>query len=292
MDQTIHSKVYQIFKLIRLLDKGSPKTVPQLVETLNSSKSNIYRNLSLLKEIGYPINTDNQHRKYIEVTPSGNNHKLESEEWSFIQELLQQRRSSSSIASGIINKLNLNLSLIPLADALPGLHKGRLIQLIKAAIDTESCIHIKGYRSITSNNISNRYVEPLELTEDYRYLIAWDIDKKGQRQFKLDRMEDIDLSTNLISSGHIASPMDLFGLTGPNWQDVVLELSSAAHHLIIEEYPLSKQFIRKQKDKILFDGRVRNWKGIGRFILGLPGEIIVHSPNELKAFLKEKIALF
>ncbi|MGK0364994.1 MAG: proteasome accessory factor C, partial [Saprospiraceae bacterium] len=137
-----------------------------------------------------------------------------------------------------------------------------------------------------------RYIEPMELTEDFRYLIAWDLNKEGQRQFKLERIEDVDLLDERVEKERIASPIDIFGLTGDTWESVRLKLSPTAHHLIIEEFPLSRQYIRKVKNQIIFDGMVRHWKGIGRFCLGLPEEVEVLDPEALREYLNEKIEKF
>jgi proteasome accessory factor C len=82
--------------------------------------------------------------------------------------------------------------------------------------------------------------------------------------------------------------MDVFGLTGDAWMDVKLKLSPLAYNLLVEEFPLAKQFAKRRKEGTFFVGPVRHWKGIGRFVLGLPGEIEVIAPEELRAYLKER----
>jgi len=285
-------KIYKVFKLIRLLKPTRPKTTKQLTNLLGSSKSQVYRYLQLLRDLGYPIQKDKQHRHFIkfEATASNNN-LLEDEELMYIENLLHQTPNSAK-RTNILQKINKNASLIPLADTLPGLHRTHLYQLAKTAIDLGVCIEIIGYRSMTSNNTSNRRVEPLEITEDTRYLIAWDLDKEDQRQFKFDRIQEINHLEQQVSNEHIASPMDLFGLTGKAWKDVTLELSPTAHHLLVEEFPSSRAHIRRKGKKILFRAPVRNWKGVGRFVLGLPGEIKVLGPSDFKDFLEKKIQDF
>jgi proteasome accessory factor C len=57
---------------------------------------------------------------------------------------------------------------------------------------------------------------------------------------------------------------------------------------LIEEYPMSEKFIEKQEDKYILTTEVGNYLGVGRFILGLPGEIEVLYPQSLKDYLNEK----
>lgn len=284
--------VYKVFHLIRLLDPLHPKSVEQLMRLLDVSKSQVYRYLDLLRQLGYPIKTDNKHRKSIQFVRT-KHRNLENEELNFIQRLIQQHNSTKDrhLRESILQKLYKNLSLIPLVDALPGLHRNQILDLIRSAIDLNVCIIIKNYRSMSSGQ-RDRFVEPLEVTEDARYLIAWEKEKQRQGQFKIDRIEAVDLTEEPICSGHIPSPMDLFGLTGEQWFHVRLELSSLAHHLLLEEFPLSRFFVRSSGGRNIFDGQVRNWKGIGRFVLGLPGEIEILHPPEFKDFIEKKIQKF
>lgn len=282
-------KLYQVFQLIRLLNTPPAKDVAQLARRLGIGKSSIYEYIKLLKNLGYKIETDDQHRKSFGFDFSKKeNSVLESDELNYLQELLQQAGNRSLLAKQLLHKFNLNLSLIPLADALPQLHNSRIVQLIRAGLNSSRCLKLYRYRSLTSNTVEDRLVEPLELTPDFRYLIAWDLDKKGQRQFKIDRIEDVDLLDQTITPGRFCSPMDLFGLTGDQWLQVRLRLSATAHHLMIEEFPLSRPYIRKAGEHIIFDGQVRHWKGIGRFVLGLPGEVEVLGPAEFLVYLEEK----
>ncbi|MFT7604395.1 MAG: proteasome accessory factor C [Saprospiraceae bacterium] len=287
-------KLYKVLQLIRLLNTPPAKDVPQLARWLDSSKTRIYEYIKLLESVGYEIDTDDRHRKALKlsVTKYGNG-ALESDELAFIHEMLQQDSSKKPIAQQLLHKLDVNLSLIPIADALPQLHASRIIQLIRTGINLQKQIILSRYRSLTSNTMEDRHVEPMELTADSRYLIAWDITKKGQRQFKLERIEDIDILEEAVNKKRIASPMDIFGMTsddemGHHWHSVTLNLSAVAHHLIIEEFPLSHQYIRKVSHQIIFDGMVRHWKGIGRFCLGLPGEVEVLELEAFREYLNKK----
>lgn len=282
-------KLYTVFQLIRLLSAPPAKDVSQLTRQLGLKKSTVYEYVNLLKRVGYIVETDVQHRKYIDFQ-AGNNKAgvLSVDELSHLQVILQQMGVQSALSQTIIHKLELNLSLVPLADALPQLHTSRIIQLIRSGINIKHRLILRRYRSLTSNTVEDRHIAPLEITQDYRYLIAWDINKQGQRQFKINRIEDVDLLDEPIITKHVPSPMDIFGLTGDDWLSVRLQLSSTAQHLLIEEFPLSRPYIRTINQQTIFDGMVRNWKGVGRFVLGLPGEIKVLQPQAFIDYLEKR----
>lgn len=277
--------------MIRLLNSTPRRNARQLAQLLNTSESTLYRHLDLLEDLGYPIETDLHNRKFLQFQfeKKGRQSVLEPDELFFLQDHLQQTAGDAPEAQAILHKFNLNLSMIPIADALPQLHASRILQLIRTAIDTGLCIQLRNYQSLSSETVSDRRIEPLEITEDYRYLIGWDLDKDRQSQFKIARISDINFLDEKISDQRIASPTDLFGLTGQAWFDVKLKLSNLAHHLLVEEFPHSRPYVKRRRAGVFFEGQVRNWKGIGRFVLGLPGEIEVVQPEAFKAYLRERV---
>lgn len=284
------TSLYRIFKLIRLLNTPPPKPAKQLWESLGRSSSQFYRDIKLLDKLGYPVDTDLHDRWYLQFQfEKGKKGILEPEELFFLQEHLQRTGGASPLAQSILHKFDRNLSMIPLADALPQLHSSRILQLIRIGIEMQRCLLLRGYHSLASQTQNDRRIEPLEITLDHRYLIAWDLDKGRQSQFKLSRIQDVDILDEKATPGRTASPMDIFGLTGDEWRDVKMKLSSLAHHLLLEEFPSAQPDIKHRREGVFFEGRVRSWKGIGRFVLGLPGEIEVVGPEGFKKYLRERI---
>lgn len=285
--------VRKVFDLIRLLNSPPARSAQQLRRLLGVKKTRIYEILKLVESLGYKIHTDKQHRKSFEITVTKEGSGvIDAEELLHLQDVLQRASSKHPLTTSILNKFNVNLSLIPLADSLPHLHADRMIQLIRSGLRQGKCLLLHKYPSFTSGTVKNRIIEPLELTEDYRYLIGWEPSIDRQGQFKISRIQDIDVLEQAVQSGRIASPMDIFGLTGEEWYSVKLELSPFAHHLMVEEFPLSARYINSRRKPAVFDGHVRNWKGIGRFVLGLISEVKVIEPQEFKDYLNEKIREF
>ncbi len=290
MSSSTENGMYRVFQLIRLLNSTPRRTARQLMHSLELPSSTFYRHLKLLERLGYCIEKDANDCHFLQLKMErGNKSVLDADELFFLQEHLQQYANESPQAQTILHKFDLNLSMIPLADSLPQLHASRIIQLLRSAIELRRCVLVKGYHSLSSNETGDRRVEPLELTEDYRYLIGWDMEKDRQSQYKLARIQDVDFLDDKVTSNRTASPMDIFGLTGESWQDVQLKLSSLAYHLMVEEFPRARPYIKRRREGTFFEGPVRNWKGIGRFVLGLPGEVEVIAPDGFKAYLAERM---
>lgn len=295
MKETELQKLQKVFRLIQLLNTPPARTAKQLQNLIGVKKSQFYRFKKLLEHLGYKIRTDERHRMSFDQTVSKyGNDLLSPEELGHLQDMLRQVSGSHPLTTTLLNKFDANLSLIPLADALPHLHATRNIQLIRAALNRGKQLVVRRYRSFTSESTLDRIIEPLELTEDYKYLIGWEPSKNRQGQFKISRMTDVDILDLPVTPGREASPVDFFGLTGDEWLYVKMKLSPLAYSLMAEEFPLSVGSTKRQKasGKYIFDGRVRNWKGIGRFVLGLPGEIEVVEPNGFLEYLKGRVEKF
>lgn len=287
---TTDNKLTQIFKLIRELNTPPAKTAMQLWRRTGSNKSSFYRDIKMLESLGYVIDkADNRYALKFTIPKSGDG-ILSLDDLNLIQEVLEEYSGDIRHRS-LLKKLKRNLDLVPLADSLPQLHRNHVMQVVRAGINSGHCLRLIRYRSLTGNDTRNREVEPMELTDDERYLIAWDLEKNDQRQFKLERIEDCEIMDQEVDSTRLPSPMDIFGLTGEAWIDVQLELSPLAYHLLLEEFPLSRSFIRKigKEGRIIFEGRVRDFKGVGRFCLGLMAEVEVLKPVELQSYINEKI---
>ena len=94
------------------------------------------------------------------------------------------------------------------------------------------------------------------------------------------------------SAAHRANPTDVFRISGTAKILVRLEMSLLAYNLLLEEFPQSNEYLSKKDDKYIFDGWVCSFIGVGRFVLGLIGEVRVLEPLGFNSFLEEKIKSF
>ncbi|HLT72591.1 MAG TPA: hypothetical protein VKZ75_08050, partial [Cyclobacteriaceae bacterium] len=63
--------------------------------------------------------------------------------------------------------------------------------------------------------------------------------------------------------------------------------------LMREEFPLATPYLEKDETgetrAYIFNGPTLNFKGVGRFVMGLADEIRILGPNEFKSYVKEKL---
>jgi predicted DNA-binding transcriptional regulator YafY len=283
-------KLLRIFRLIRLLNTTPYKTVPQLSVLLDTTPRSVYRYLDFLGEVGYLLDKDAENRYFIiQQTDQRRDQFLEPDEAYFLQDILQQVAPDHPLGAGVIAKLNKIQTLIPAAGSLPNLQNFQRVKQLVEAIRLARRVYLRGYHSASSQKVRDRYVEPIHFDEDYTYLLAYDLEAQENRQFKVDRIASVELSDEAVEKKHAAMPVDLFGFSGAQWHSVRLRMSTTAYRLLIEDHPAARPFIHQKEGAYYFEGQVRDWRGIGRFVLGLPGEIEILAPEELRTFLRQEI---
>lgn len=284
-------KAERVLRLIRLLHEGK-RAVPHLANLLQTSTRNVYRDLEALENVGYFLHCDDEHRYSLDENPTATRTQFSLEETRLIREHLSALPTIHPLKASIERKLYLSSELIPLADELADKHRGTLISRINNALTEGRQIRLVKYHSNNSSTVEDRLVEPISLTEDYAILNAFELASNKQKTFKLARMEDVEVLDTANAHATDSEELDFFGFSGPVPLPVVIRLSFLAHRLLHEEFPASRGYLsHKFKDEPFpweFRYFVRDFRGIGRFLLGLPGEVQVVESEALRGFLGKR----
>lgn len=290
---TDQQKLYRVFRLIRLLSQPPYRTVKQLASILEVSPETAYRYIRLLESVGYSIDKKPGNRYFLFLDYEHDTPLIDQDEAGYLHDLLWQASAGDPRREHLLHKFNKQFSLAPVVQSLPKLAVYEHVRVLGRALEQNLRVRLLNYYAPSSGGqLTNRYLEPVEFMQGYTYLWAYDLEKEDYRQFKLDRIGDVELLDEAVTGEHESRVLDLFGWTGPQWLPVKLRLSSYAHHLLLEEYPDARPFLRTHRGEALFDGMVRDWRGIGRFVLGLPGEVEVVEPEEFRGYLRERVDSF
>ncbi|MGA0560219.1 helix-turn-helix transcriptional regulator [Larkinella sp. VNQ87] len=293
---TEQQKLLRVFKLIRLLKQRPGKTIGQLAQSLETTTRSVYRYLIFLESVGYEVDRDGKPPRYfIFEDETVRQARFTEEETQVIRHAMASVAPTHPLLPGIWQKLFLASTLQPLADGLVDLHQGRIVERLAEALRDQRQVRLIRYQSTNSNTVADRLVEPLSFTEDYRVLNAYEPADGQVKTFKIRRIEDVE---TLEMPGHYRSvdePLDLFGFAGPEKIRVDLLFTNRAYRLFIEDFPPARAYTYARHDAGFpygFRGEVRDFRGIGRFILGLPGEVRVVEPEGLRAYLRGRIGEF
>ena len=285
-------KILRVFRLIKLLIDKPRHNAKELARTLETSEYTIYRYINLLESLGYTIDHD-EHFRYFIFEPDGITSTFEIEEMELLNNIIGSIDSNNPLKQSLLKKVYMSSPLVPFANDLIDKGFARIVSLINLGIKAKKQIKLINYQSASSNTIKDRIVEPISFVKASSQLCAFDVGNQIIKHFKVKRITDIEILETEATHNNEIFPTDIFGFTGSIPIKIELQLSQISYKLLIEEYPESKIFTKIEvQDEITifsFDYEVRSFIGIGRFILGLPNDIIVKSPSTLIDYLNLKM---
>lgn len=286
-------KILRVFKLIQLLADKHRKNIKELASTLEVSPSTVYKYIHLLEELGYLVDKDD-HDNYFIFEPDQRIPFFIEEERQFLHQCLSSLPNTNPYKISLTKKIQLNSLLIPSAQELKQQKYAQLIFKINEATKNQEWITLCEYKSADSSSSQDRIVLPKQIDAENGQLTAFDATRNAMRIFKIHRITKIENANTPVQNFElgISTPVDIFGLTGPLAIKVHILLSQRAKHLLEEEYPIANSFITPENNALFpyrYTDEVRDFKGVGRFILGLPGETQIISPVDLIAYLLERM---
>ncbi|MEY3369269.1 MAG: hypothetical protein RI973_2424 [Bacteroidota bacterium] len=285
-------KILRVLTLLRLLRDPFPKTVKQLSQLLECDERTLYRYRDLLSELGYTVELNERNGWYLPAAKERHAADLTTEEIHLLRTALSSLPASHPLKQSIHRKLFLKSELLPLSEELAEVRRARTVSLLQEAIHHQRVVRLCNYLSVNSDRISDRIVEPLEFNGDFSQLTAWEPSLGEIRHFKTARIPDVELLAGARTYQGSTPPTDLFGMDGEPF-NVKLQLSRRAYSLLAEEYPAARPYLQPVKDKRFpyrLVAEVRSPAAIGRFVLGLPGEVLVLEPSSLLDYLRYKAA--
>lgn len=282
----------RLLKFVRLLADRPGRTVSQTARTLETSERTVYRYLDTLQQLGYLIDKDEQERYFLFEADATRRPAFTADESALVDRLLSSLPADLPLTDSIRRKLFLTSDLIPFADELLDRHQALVVERLATALREGRQVRLLRYHSTNSDTIADRIVEPVGFADHYATLKAYDPEEGKEKSFKIRRMDDVailDTPCACVTAGEV---LDAFGWSGPEPLLVTLHLSGRAYRLLLEERPLCRPFLELYDDEAFpyrFRGEVRSYVGIGRFVLGLPGEIEVVD-EAFRDYLRERAA--
>lgn len=159
------------------------------------------------------------------------------------------------------------------------------------AMESKRQVVLHGYSSSSSGEIKDRTVEPFAFAAGQKTVWCYEIATKTNKVFKVDRISNVEIKPERweFETHHRQGKMDVFRMTGDTPINVKLQLSLMAKNILVEEYPdAEKDLIPTDNDDIwMLDTQVYRMEGIGRFYMGLAGEIQIIEAEGLKDYAKK-----
>ena len=270
-------------------------TVAQLVQRVGASRATIYRDVTLLMEVGFPIDksmVNSEARYRIDDHPAAplRLSPLQLSAIHFARERLTPLEGTS-----VVRELDrvlaqakekerpaLALSLGDAAHPTP-----RASAAIERALRDRRRLRFV-YAGVKERAASERHVDPLalHLSDNHLYLAAYDLDKEALRTFKLVRMSDVEVLSEPASRHDEYDTGDLFADAVKAWSGEVIEVRvrvPARLARFADEWPLVEgQTITETGDGFaIVIAEVAGLIEPMRWVLRWGGDAVVLSPPEL-----------
>ncbi len=276
---------------------GNRYSMKELRSRFDMSARNIGRDLELIESCGFILERENGYRLQPDRSPNRNLKNLlhfSEEEVSILYETLSHIEGDSPVKERLVKKMNAFYDL----KALEKLRQNddlTKVHAIRDSIEQKKQVTLLAYRSSNSNSIEDRTVEVFDFLADYRAIWCYDIKSHSCKQFKIARMQSVELLSFAwrYEDKHQKPFTDVFRVSAARpFTTVELLLSLKAYNLLIEEYPLATKCIKPEDKNYHLKVPVANFNGIGRFVLGLIEEIEIIKPARFRKYLKTQVEKF
>lgn len=288
-------KIFRFLQMVSRLRSPFGSTKDELASSFSLSRRTVERYLALMRDLGFLlVQADGRYRiESVDKRNLKHEHLIvfTLEEAAVLREALLAQPLKPELHRGLLDKLYALTELDDLSDTLYKQTVARNISDIRQAIRQRKQLWLRDYHSMSSGSQSDYLIEPIRFAHYFRYLLAYDVHAGMVKQFKSERISTVEATTTpwQYSHAHTMRGIDAFGMAGQTPITIKLRLNRRAHHLLLEEYPDAAQYLRVEKGEALWHGQVYGFEGIGRFVLGLPGQLEVLGPKAFKIYLNEQL---
>ena len=291
-------RVERTLRLMRLMSGNAYLTVEQLARRLDTSTRSIYRYIDTFKTCGFAVEKIDDSIYRLISMPSGYKdlQKLvyfSEEEARVLTYLIESLDETNSLKSSLYKKLCAVFDTKNIKEYSGTSKNAANVQALGNAMKDRKTVILKDYSSSSSGTVRDRVVEPFEFTNNHINVWAYDCEKKDVRLFKIARIGWVDILPIdwQHEDEHDKGYLDAFRMQGKTQTHVRLEMTLRAKNLLCEEFPLAEPDITEKDGKYILDTKVSKMEGVGRFVIGLMGDIRVLDSPELVAYINDYIRI-
>ena len=296
MDQP---KIERMLRLMKMLASNKNYTIDDLAERLGLSYRSIYRYIDTFKDSGFVVEKLHSNVYRLGKMPKGyvdlkDLIYFSEEEAYIVNSLINSLDSTNALKINLKKKLSAVYNSTSIIDYVQKKDIAEHIEILGKAMREKKAVILKGYESSHSGEISDRWIEPFEFTTNCIDIWGYDLEKKENKVFKISRIGKVKALDEdwTKEDKHRKSKTDCFRISSYEQTPVKLELSMMAKNLLIEEYPLAEEDIRKDGDKWILETMVSGMQGVGRFVIGLAHEIKVIDSPALENYIRDFVSKY
>ncbi len=296
MDQP---KIERVLRLMKMMTGNNNYTVEEMAERLGISYRSVYRYIETFKESGFVVQRKEggiyklgkESRYFKEISQLIH---FTDEEAHIVNQLIEGLDNTNMLKQNLRKKLTSVYNCTSMADSVvEGKNATNINRLIDAITEKKQVV-FKDYASSHTSIIRDRLVEPFGFTTNYVQVWCYEPESGLNKLFNTARIGAVEiLATDWqFEKEHHEGYIDIFRITGYEQHNVQMELGVRSHNLLIEEYPLATRDLKQIDDTHwLLDTMVCDYMGIGRFAMGVLGDIRILTP-EFEEYIKNEISYY
>ena len=295
-----HGRILRLLNLMKLLSSNVDYTIRELMDRLAISRRSIFRYLDTLRIAGFAVAKKGTNiHKLLSMPKEGINLStlihFSEEEAYLLHNLIGALTSDCQVAINLENKLAALFDATSVTEIIGNKITGENIMRLRQAIDEKKQVTLIRYESGNTMSISDRLVEPIKFSSNYRDVYAYEVSTGITKVFKISRISlvDVSLADWQHEDKHEKIETDCFRMAGKEDIPVTLKMTLKAKNLLIEEYPLASKYVSYDGQSWWFKGNVKDLAGVGRFVIGLADQMdIIDSPalvNYLKIYTERNL---
>lgn len=289
-------KLKKQLELLVLLSDGRNYTVEELCERMEVSRRNFYYLLDFIKHAGFIV-FKNQGCYHIDRRSPFFTQLLQAIQFTdkdvkTIHSVLTMAGNDSEMVNQLRQKLESIYNFSVSADSPIRRQMDNNMKLLQTAMAEKKTVCLKGYSSPHSHTTKDRFVEPFLFLHNNEDVRCYELVSKQNKTFKISRMMVVEILDTpwLHEDKHRQVFTDIFMFSSEERHRVKLRLGQLSHNLFNEEYPQGVHYVTPYEDgSWLLDIEVCDYRGLGRFVLGLYKDIEIIEGDGFKAYMKEEI---
>src|SRR5690554_6731192 len=290
------SMIDRLLRIMKLLTDNTMYSIEDIAQRLNISARTVYRYINGFRDAGFVIK---KYGNLVRLDKSSPYFKEISELIHFTEEEAYILKSAiESIDENNILKQNLKKKLYTvydykiLAETIVNSRHSRNVRQLVQAMEERRTVILKKYASSHDNDIRDRRVEAFAFTTNYEQVWCYCLEDREVKLFRVSRIGAVEILPEPWQhvAAHQSGYIDIFRMHSNVKMRVILKMGLRSSSLLLEEYPLaSKQMKRISDNEWMLDTEVCSYEGVGRFVLGLPGDIVIIDSPELVQYIANQV---
>lgn len=295
MDQP---KLERMLRLMKLMTGNVNYTVNELAERIGTTYRSVYRYIETFKDAGFVVHClgrgiyklGKESRYFKDISQLVH---FTDEEAHIVNQLIEALDDTNSLKQNLRRKLTSIYDCTSMAQSIVRGKNATNVNALLEAMNEHRCVVLRDYASSHTGVVRDRVVEAFGFTTNYVQVWCYEVESGQNKIFKISRIGGVEILDEewQHSESHSQGFIDIFRMTGFEQHRVTLRLGMMARNLLLEEYPLAERDIVEDGDeRWILDTQVCNYRGVGRFVLGLMDDIEVVGSDDFKRYLRTKIA--